>query len=84
MLAGHHARYKVGQRRAARGMLPLLPPGLTRATRNDYRLGHRLDALLAAKLNTVCSAIALPALAGYALPPLWWHQDTPTMALYGA
>jgi len=37
MLDGQHALYKVGQRLEERGMLALLPPGLTRATLNDYR-----------------------------------------------
>jgi transposase len=30
------------------------------------------------------SAIALKALEGYAIPTPWLHQDTTTMALYGA
>jgi len=32
----------------------------------------------------VLSAIALKALAVYAIPTPWLHQDTTTMALYGA
>ena len=53
ILDGHHALYKVGTRLEARGMLALLQPGLTRAARNDYRLGHILEALFAANLNKV-------------------------------
>src|SRR5499427_6814451 len=81
---GHHALYKVGKRLEERGMLALLQPGLTRAALNDYRLGHILEALFAANLNQVYSAIALHALAVYAIPTPWLHQDTTTIALYGA
>jgi transposase len=84
ILEGHHALYKVGQRLAERGMVALLQPGLTQASLHDYRLGHILDALFAANLNTVFSAIALKALEVYALPTPWLHQDTTTIALYGA
>jgi transposase len=84
ILDGHHALYKVGQRLEERGMVALLQPGLTRAALNDYRLGHILDALFAANLNTVFSAVALKALEVYAIPPPWLHQDTTTIALYGA
>src|SRR5215831_7925242 len=84
ILAGHHALYKVGNGLAERGMVPLLQPGLTRAGLNDDRLGHILDALFAANLNQVLSVVALKALEGYALPAPWLHQDTTTMALYGA
>src|ERR687886_836647 len=63
ILDGHHALYKVGQRLDERGMMALLQPGLTRASLHDYRLGHILDALFAANLNTVLSALALTALA---------------------
>jgi transposase len=84
ILDGDHALYKVGQRLEERGMLDLLQPGLTRASLHDYRLGHILDALFAANLNTVFSAIALKALAVYAIPTPWLHQDTTTIALYGA
>jgi len=49
-------------------MIALLQPGLTRASLHDYRLGHILDALCAANLNTVFSAVALKALAVYAMP----------------
>src|SRR5215217_1287542 len=83
ILDGHHALYKVGQRLEERGMVALLQPGLTRAALNDYRLGHILDALFAANLNTVFGAIALKALEVYALPTPWLHQDTTTIALYG-
>jgi transposase len=84
ILDGDHALYKVGQRLEERGMLALLQPGLTRASLHDYRLGHILDALFAANLNKVFSAIALKALEVYAIPTPWLHQDTTTIALYGA
>jgi len=84
ILDGDHALYKVGQRLEERGMVSLLQPGLTRSSLHDYRLGHILDALFAANLNRVFGAIALKALAVYAIPTPWLHQDTTTMALYGA
>jgi transposase len=84
ILDGDHALYKVGQRLEERGMVPLLQPGLTRASLHDYRLGHILDALFAANLNQVFSAIALKALEVYSLPTPWLHQDTTTIVLYGA
>jgi transposase len=84
ILEGQHALYKVGQRLEERGMVTLLQPGLTRASLHDYRLGHILDALFAANLNTVFSALALKALEVYAIPTPWLHQDTTTIALYGA
>src|ERR671920_1990458 len=62
ILDGHHALYKVGKRLEERGMVALLQPGLTRAALNDYRLGHILDALFAANLHRVFSAVALKAL----------------------
>jgi transposase len=84
ILDGHHALYKVGRRLEERGMIALWQPGLTRASLNDYRLGHILAALFAANLNTVLSAVALKALEGSALPTPWLQQDTTTMACYGA
>src|ERR671929_163840 len=84
MLDGDHALYKVGQRLEERGMLARLQPGLTRASLHDYRLGPILDALFAANLNKVFSALALSALAVYAIPTPWLHQDTTTIARYGA
>src|SRR5438876_8509282 len=84
ILDGDHALYKVGQRLEERGMVSLLQPGLTRASLHDYRLGHILDALFAANLNTVFSAVALKALEVYAIPTPWLHQDTTTIVLYGA
>ena len=36
ILDGHHALYKVGRRLAARGMVVLLQPGLTRASLNRH------------------------------------------------
>jgi transposase len=74
----------VGKRLEERGMVALLQPGCTRAARNDYRLGHSLDALFAAHLNRVLSAVALRALEVYAIPTPWLPQDTTTIALYGA
>ena len=84
ILDGHHALYKVGKRLEERGIVTLLQPGLTRAALNDYRLGHILDALFAANLNKVYSAVALNALEVYAILRPWVHQDTTTIALYGA
>lgn len=84
ILDGHHALYKVGARLEERGMLPLLQPGVTRASLHDYRLGQSLDALFAAHLNRVFGAIALHALEVYALSTPWLHQDTTTLTLYGA
>jgi transposase len=84
ILDGHHALYKVGARLEERGMLPLLQPGLTRASLHDYRLGQILEALFAAHLNRVFGAIALNALEVYAVPTPWLHQDTTTITLYGA
>src|ERR671924_1066256 len=84
ILDGHHALYKVGARLEERGMLPLLQPGLTRASLHDYRLGQILDALFAAHLNRVFGAIALNALEAYAMATPWLHQDTTTITLYGA
>jgi hypothetical protein len=63
ILDGDHALYKVGKRLEERGMVTLLQPGLTRASLHDYRLGHILDALFAANLHRVFSAVALKALA---------------------
>src|SRR5262249_2065518 len=84
ILDGHHALYKVGRRLEERGMLTLLQPGLTRIALNDYRLGHILEALFGANLNKVYGAIALQALAVYAIATPWLHQDPTTIALYGA
>ena len=84
ILDGHHALYKVGARLEERGMLPLLQDGLGRASLNDYRLGQILDTLFAAQLNRVFGAIALNALAVYAISTPWLHQDTTTITLYGA
>ena len=84
ILDGDHALYKVGRRLEERGLVSLLQPGLTRAARHDYRLGHILDALFAANLNGVFGAIALKALEVYALTTPWLHQETTTIALYGA
>src|SRR5215468_8841528 len=84
ILDGHHALYKVGARLEARGMLPLLQPGLNRTSLHDDRLGQILDALFAAHLNHVFGAIALNALEVYALSTPWLHQDTTTIILYGA
>ena len=53
--------------------------GLTRASLHDDRLGPILDALFAAHRNRVFGAIALKALAVYALPTPWLPQETTTM-----
>ena len=84
ILGGHHALSKVGARLEERGMVPLLQPGLTRASLHDYRLGQILEALFAAHLNRVCGAIALNALEVYALSTPWLPQETTTLTLYGA
>ena len=84
ILDGDHALYKVGKRLEERGMVALLQPGLTRASLNDYRLGHILEALFAANLNQVYSVVALKALEVYTILTPWVHQDTTTIALYGA
>jgi len=84
ILDGHHALYKVGARLADRGMLPLLQPGLQRASLHDNRLGPILDALCAVHLHRVFGAIALNALEVYALSTSWLHQETTTITLYGA
>ena len=62
-------------------MVPLLQEGLERESLNDYRLGQILDALFAANLNKVFSGLALKALAVYAIPTSWIHQETTTIAL---
>jgi transposase len=84
ILDGHHALYKVGRRVDERGMVPLIQPGLTPLSVHDTRLGQMLDALFAAKLNHLFSAIALKALETSAISTSWIHQDTTTIALYGA
>ena len=53
ILDGPQALDKVGKRLEERGMVALLQPGLTRAALNDDRLGHILEALVAANLNKV-------------------------------
>ena len=65
-------------------MVPLLQPGLTRASLHEDRLGQMLEALFAAQLNRVFGALALNALEVYALSTPWLHQDTTTISLYGA
>jgi hypothetical protein len=84
LLDGEHALAKGGRRLEERGIVSLLQPGLTRAARNDYRLGHILDALFAAHLNRVFGAVAQHALEVYAIATPWLPQDTTTMALSGA
>ena len=84
ILDGPHALYKVGGRLDERGMLPLLQPGLTRASVHDTRLGQMLDALFAANLHRVFGTIALNALATYAIATPWMHQATTTISLSGA
>ena len=65
-------------------MLPLLRPGLEPASLHDTRLGQGLDTLFKANLNQIFSQVALRALAPYAVETPWIHQDTTTIALYGA
>jgi Domain of unknown function (DUF4277) len=84
ILEGQQALYKVGKRLEERGMVTLLPPGLTRAALNDDRLGHIREALCAANRNKGLGAIALKALEVYAIPTPWLPQDTTTIMLYGA
>jgi hypothetical protein len=81
ILDGDHALYKVGQRLEERGRLAWLQAGVTRASLHDERLGPIRDALWAANLNKVYSAIALQALEVDAISTLWLHQDTTTIAL---
>ena len=59
---GHPALSQGGARLEERGMFPLLPPGLLRASLHDYRLGQSREGLLAANLHCVFGAIALHAL----------------------
>jgi transposase len=84
ILDGHHALYKVGRRLDERGMLALLQPGLEPHSLHDTRLGQSLDALFDANLDQVFSAIALRTLETYQVATPWIHQDTTTIALYGA
>ena len=84
ILDGHHALSKVGRRLDERGMLPLLQPGLKATSVHDARLGQILDALFAANLHQVLSALALKALETSAISTPWLHQDTTTISLYGA
>src|SRR5215467_2162878 len=84
ILDSDHSLYKVGKRLEERGMMTLLQPGLTRASLHDDRLGHILDALFAANLTKVLSALALKALEVYTISTPWLHQDTTTIVLYGA
>jgi hypothetical protein len=62
-------------------MFPLLQPGLEATSVHDTRLGQILDAVFAANLNQVFSALALKALETYAISTPWLHQDTTTIAL---
>jgi Domain of unknown function (DUF4277) len=84
ILDGHPALSKVGARLEERGMVPLLQPGLTRASLHDDRLGQILEALCAAHRNRVFGALALHALEVYALSTPWLPQETTTLTLYGA
>jgi len=84
ILDGHHALYKVGPCLGERETISLLQPGLTRASLHDDRLRQILDTLFAPNLNRVFGAIALNALAVYAIPTPWLYQDTTTITLHGA
>lgn len=81
MLDGDHALDKGGRRLAERGMVALLQPGFTRASRHDARLGPILDALFAANLNKVWGAVALKALEVDAISTPWLQQETTTITL---
>ncbi len=65
-------------------MLGLLQPGLSPQSLHDTRLDQSLDALFDANLHDVFSAISLRVLATYQIATPWLHQDTTTIALYGA
>ena len=80
IMDGDHALFMVGQRLEERGMVALVQPGLTRAALHADRLGHILDALLAANLTKVLSALALQALEVYAMPTPWLPQETTPLA----
>src|SRR5215468_11489642 len=84
LLDGPPARYKGGKRLAERGLVPLLPPGRTRAALTADRLGPILEALCAAHLTQVLRIIALQAFEVSAIPTPWRPPDTTTMRLYGA
>ena len=71
MLDGPPALSQVGARLEERGMGPLLPPGLTRASLHADRRGQLLEALCAAPLNRVLGTLALHALAVSARSPPW-------------
>jgi hypothetical protein len=49
-------------------MMALLQPRLTRTALNDCRLGHILDALVAANRNQALSVVALKTLEVYTIP----------------
>jgi hypothetical protein len=80
-LEGPHALSKGGKRLAERGMGARRPPGRTRAALHEDRCGPSLEALCAAHRKRVWNALALQALAGYAIPPPWRPQATPTLVL---
>jgi hypothetical protein len=81
MLEGPHALSKVGKRLEERGMGARRHPGRTRAALHEDRGGPILEALCAANRKRVWSALALQALAVYAIPPPWLPQDTPLLVL---
>ena len=65
--------------------MPIGAESRFRGTAYDNHLqGQILEALLAANLTRVFGASALQALEVYAIPTPWLHQDTTTIALYGA
>src|SRR5215213_9017928 len=67
ILDGHHALYKRGARLEERGMVPLLQPGLTRASLHDDRRGQLLETLFAANLNRVFGALS-PSTPWWSMP----------------
>src|SRR5919109_1317022 len=84
MLEGHQARYTGGPRRAERGLVPWLQPGVPPESRHDSRRGPMLAAWVAATLHRVWSPVALQALESSASARPWLPQEPTTMALSGA
>jgi hypothetical protein len=81
MRDGDQALSQGGKRWEERGLVALLQPGFTRASRHADRFGHVLEALVAAQLHGGCGAVARTALAVSALPPPWRPQAPTPRAL---
>ena len=58
ILDGHHAFYKVGTRLEERGMVPLLQPGITRASLHDYRPQGRSSTPCLPPISTACLVLS--------------------------